>query len=50
MWMGGCPPLGYDANEHLLAVNEDEAVKVRDIFERYLRLSSVRLLKRDWTV
>jgi len=47
MWMGGYPPLGYDAHEHRLLVNEDEAVKVRDIFARYLRLGSVRLLKRE---
>ena len=47
MWMGGCPPLGYDARDHQLLVNEAEAETVRDIFQRYLRLGSVRLLKRE---
>jgi DNA invertase Pin-like site-specific DNA recombinase len=47
MWMGGCPPLGYDAHEHRLLINEDEAVKVRDIFDRYLRLGSVRPLQLE---
>ena len=46
MWMGGNPPLGYDARDRQLLVNEAEAATVRDIFERYLRLGSVRLLKR----
>ena len=47
MWMGGYPPWGYEADQHRLVVNEDEAATVRDIFERYLRLGSVRLLKRE---
>jgi site-specific DNA recombinase len=47
MWMGGYPPLGYDAREHQLPINEAEAATVRDIFGRYLRLGSVRLLKRE---
>ena len=47
MWMGGYPPLGYDARERQLLVNEAEAVVVKDIFERYLRLGNVRLLKRE---
>lgn len=47
MWMGGYPPLGYDVRDHQLLVNLAEAVTVRDIFQRYLRLGSVRLLKRE---
>ena len=47
MWMGGYPPLGYDARDQQLLINEAEAATVRDIFERYLRLGSVRLLKRE---
>jgi DNA invertase Pin-like site-specific DNA recombinase len=47
MWMGGYPSLGYDAREHQLVVNEAEAVTVRDIFARYLRLGSVRLLQQE---
>jgi DNA invertase Pin-like site-specific DNA recombinase len=47
MWMGGYPPLGYDARDHQLLVNPAEAVTVRAIFERYLRLGSVRLLQQE---
>jgi DNA invertase Pin-like site-specific DNA recombinase len=47
MWMGGVPPLGYDVSERRLIVNETEAVTVREIFERYLVLGSVRLLRND---
>jgi site-specific DNA recombinase len=47
MWMGGVPPLGYDVSERRLIVNETEAVKVREIFERYLVLGSIRLLRND---
>src|ERR1700675_2940838 len=45
MWMGGVPPLGYDVSERRLTVNETEAGTVREIFERYLVLGSVRLLR-----
>ena len=47
MWMGGYPPLGYEAHDHQLVVNDTEAVTVRDIFARYLRLGSVRLLQQE---
>ena len=47
MWMGGTLPLGYDVRERKLVVNHDEARTVRHIFERYLELGSVRLLKED---
>ena len=47
MWMGGMLPLGYDVRERKLVVNHDEARTVRHIFERYLELGSVRLLKKD---
>jgi site-specific DNA recombinase len=47
MWMGGYPPLGYDVNERQLVVNQAEAQMVRKIFERYLALGSVRLLKQE---
>ena len=47
MWMGGLPPLGYDANDRKLVVNEAEADTVRHIFRRYIELKSVRLLKAD---
>ncbi|MEQ8441303.1 MAG: recombinase family protein [Alphaproteobacteria bacterium] len=45
MWMGGPVPLGYDVRDRKLLVNEDEAVTVRQIFDLYLELGSVRLLK-----
>jgi len=44
MWMGGRPPLGYDARDQKLVVNEEEAATVRHIFERYLELGSVTTL------
>ena len=47
IWMGGSVPIGYDVRERKLLVNETEAKTVRHIFERYLELGSVRLLKRD---
>jgi len=47
MWMGGGLPLGYGVCERKLVVNQDEARAVRHIFERYLELGSVRLLKED---
>lgn len=45
MWMGGLPPLGYDAVDKQLAVNETEAEIVRSLFSLYLKLQSVRKLK-----
>ena len=47
MWMGGVAPLGYDVRERRFVVNQDEAETVRHIFERYLELGCVRLLKED---
>ena len=47
MWMGGVPPLGYDVSERRLVVSETEAITVREIFERYLVLGSVRVLRND---
>jgi hypothetical protein len=47
MWMGGNPPLGYDARDRKLVINEPEAETVRHIFRRYLALRSVRLLAEE---
>ena len=47
LWMGGIVPLGYDWCDRRLVVNEAEAAIVRHIFERYLKLRSVRLLKEE---
>ena len=57
-WTGGPPVLGYDrvrdARGPRLEVNEDEARRVRAIFERYLETGSLLatarwLNKRGWT-
>jgi site-specific DNA recombinase len=47
MWMGGTVPLGYEVRERRLVINEAEAPVVRQIYQRYLELGSVRLLKQD---
>lgn len=44
IWMGGVVPLGYDARNRKLIVNEAEADTVRRIFDLYLELKSVVLL------
>jgi len=47
LWMGGLPPLGYDARDRQLVVNEREAEVVRHIFRRYAAVGSVRVLKQE---
>jgi hypothetical protein len=44
MWMGGTPPLGYRGDGRSLAIVEEHAAIVRDIYARYLDLGNVRLL------
>ena len=44
MWMGGTPPLGYRPEGRSLAIVETHAGIVREIFTRYLRLGTVRVL------
>lgn len=44
MWMGGLPPLGYDAGGGQLVVNEAEAATVRKLFALYVQLGSVDAL------
>jgi site-specific DNA recombinase len=46
MWMGGMVPLGYECVDHRLIVNETEAETVRKIFTQYVKLGSVRKLKK----
>lgn len=41
LWMGGTVPLGYDAVDKKLVVNEQEAATVRRIFARFVQLKSV---------
>jgi site-specific DNA recombinase len=45
MWMGGTPPLGYAADGRSLKIVDEDAELVRDIYHRYLKLGSVRLLE-----
>jgi site-specific DNA recombinase len=47
LWMGGCPPLGYDICQQRLIVNPIEAATVKHIFERFLALGSVRRLQEE---
>ena len=47
MWMGGAVPLGYEARDKLLIVNEAEASLVRAIYERYLALGSVQAVTKE---
>ena len=47
LWMGGHVPIGYDAKDRTLAINEPEAGTVRMIFARYLELRSVDPLKAE---
>jgi len=62
MWMGGRVPLGYDAIDRKLVVNEQEAETVRHIMQRYtevgtvpalcevLRRENIRTKVQPWTV
>jgi DNA invertase Pin-like site-specific DNA recombinase len=47
MWMGGFVPLGYDASERTLVVNEAEAETVRTLYRLYLDLKNVRRVKEE---
>src|SRR5215469_859884 len=47
IWMGGTVPLGYDLRQRRLVINQAEAQLVRQIYQRYLELGSVRLLKLE---
>ncbi len=47
MWMGGCPPLGYDVKDRKLVINEKEAENVRWIFARFVEIGSGTTLVRE---
>ncbi len=47
MWMGGPTPLGYDVKDKHLIINENESVTVRQLFDFYLEIKSVRKLKEE---
>jgi site-specific DNA recombinase len=44
LWVGGMVPLGYQLKDGKLSIVEEEADRVRLIFERYLALGSVNRL------
>jgi site-specific DNA recombinase len=46
-WTGGTVPLGYDAKDKKLVVNNTEAETVRTVFRRYLELKSFARLVAD---
>jgi site-specific DNA recombinase len=47
IWMGGCPPLGYQVKDRKLVVIPDEANVVRQIFRRFVALGSGTLLVKE---
>ncbi|MCB9964282.1 MAG: recombinase family protein [Rhodospirillales bacterium] len=47
MWMGGTIPLGYDAEEGKLSVNEDEAKIVQHIFDEFIKTGSATEVVKD---
>ena len=47
MWMGGFVPLGYDAKDRTLVINEAEAETVRAVFRLYLEHGNVRRVKEE---
>jgi hypothetical protein len=47
LWMGGLVPLGYDAKDRSLVINESEAETVRTLFQLYLDLGCVRRVKEE---
>jgi len=47
MWMGGNLPLGYDVEDRKLVINREEAATVRQLFELYIELGTVRRLKQE---
>ena len=47
MWMGGFVPLGYDAKERSLVINQPEAETIRTIFRLYLEHGNVRRVKAE---
>ena len=46
-WTGGAPPLGYNVIDKRLVINEQEAKRVRRMFERYLEVGSLMELANE---
>ena len=47
LWVGGPLPLGYEMKDGKVTIVEEEAERVRLIFQRYLGVGSVNALVRD---
>jgi len=47
IWMGGRVPIGYDVKDRKLVVNEDEAVQVQMLFQRFVEIGSATNLAKD---
>jgi len=47
LWVGGMVPMGYEVKNRKVLVIEEEADRVRTIYERYLKLGSLNLLMAD---
>jgi site-specific DNA recombinase len=47
LWVGGIVPLGYATKDRRIVVVDEEAERVRTIFQRYLELGSLNLLMAD---
>ena len=47
LWTGGVCPLGYRLERKSLIVHDEKALFVRHLFNRYLALQSVSLLRRE---
>ena len=47
MWMGGCPPLGYQVKDRKLVENPNDAAHVRWVFARFIEIGSGTELARE---
>jgi site-specific DNA recombinase len=47
MWMGGCPPLGYEVKDRKLIENPTDASHVRWVFARFIEIGSGTELARE---
>ena len=47
MWMGGCPPLGYEVRDRKLVIKPDDATQVRWVFDRFVEIGSGTELARE---
>ena len=45
LWMGGWVPIGYDARDRTLVINEPEAETIRILYRLYARLKNVRAVE-----